>query len=113
LAFCRGFSRSLPPFAFDDFDDDFGLASLDSFASLASLASLETEVEGGFVTAIGVPEFGAVGEVSVVEEVAEEPVLLLALEGTVEEPLPTEVFKFSVVVGPVEEPVPVELFELI
>jgi hypothetical protein len=48
------------------------------------------------------------------EEAAEEPsVLLLALEGTVEEPLPTEVFKFSVVVGPVEEPVPVEVLELI
>ena len=89
------------------------MAFLASLASLASLACLEADVEGNFVTSIGVPEFGAVGEVSVMEEAAEEPVLLLALEGTVEEPLPTEVFKFSVVVGPVEEAVPVEVFELI
>ena len=90
----------MPAFVFDNFGGDFGDLGL-------------ADVEGDFVTAIGVPEFGAVGEVSVMEEAAEEPVLLLALEGTVEEPLPTEVFKFSVVVGPVEEAVPAEVFELI
>ena len=87
MAFCRGLSRSLPAFVFDDFGGDFGDLGL-------------ADVEGDFVTAIGVPEFGAVGEVSVVEEAAGERVV-------------AEVFKFSVVVGPVEEPVPVEVFELI
>ena len=72
---------------FDDFGGDLGDLGL-------------ADVEGDFVTAIGVPEFGAVGEVSVVEEAAGARVV-------------AEVFKFSVVVGPVEEPVPVEVFELI
>jgi len=72
---------------FDNFGGDFGDLGL-------------ADVEGDFVTAIGVPEFGAVGEVSVVEEAAGARVV-------------AEVFKFSVVVGPVEEPVPVEVFELI
>ena len=71
---------------FDDFGGDLGDLGL-------------ADVEGDFVTAIGVPEFGAVGEVSVVEEAAGARVV-------------AEVFKFSVVVGPVEEPVPVEVFEL-
>ena len=87
MAFCRGLSRSLPAFVFDDFGGDLGDLGL-------------ADVEGDFVTAIGVPEFGAVGEVSVVEEAAGARVV-------------AEVFKFSVVVGPVEEPVPVEVFELI
>jgi hypothetical protein len=77
----------LPAFVFDDFGGDLGDLGL-------------ADVEGDFVTAIGVPEFGAVGEVSVVEEAAGARVV-------------AEVFKFSVVVGPVEEPVPVEVFELI
>ena len=72
---------------FDDFGGDLGDLGL-------------ADVEGDFVTAIGVPEFGAVGEVSVVEEAAGARVV-------------AEVFKFSVVVGPVEEPGPVEVFELI
>ena len=72
---------------FDDFGGDLGDLGL-------------ADVEGDFVTAIGVPEFGAVGEVSVVEEAAGARVV-------------AEVFKFSVVVGPVEEAVPVEVFELI
>ena len=80
-------SRSLPAFVFDDFGGDLGDLGL-------------ADVEGDFVTAIGVPEFGAVGEVSVVEEAAGARVV-------------AEVFKFSVVVGPVEEPGPVEVFELI
>ena len=77
----------MPAFVFDNFGGDFGDLGL-------------ADVEGDFVTAIGVPEFGAVGEVSVVEEAAGARVV-------------AEVFKFSVVVGPVEEPVPVEVFELI
>ena len=77
----------MPAFVFDDFGGDLGDLGL-------------ADVEGDFVTAIGVPEFGAVGEVSVVEEAAGARVV-------------AEVFKFSVVVGPVEEPVPVEVFELI
>jgi len=77
----------LPAFVFDDFGGDLGDLGL-------------ADVEGDFVTAIGVPEFGAVGEVSVVEEAAGARVV-------------AEVFKFSVVVGPVEEPGPVEVFELI
>jgi hypothetical protein len=91
----------LPAFAFDDFGDDFGLASLDSLACF-ELPWEETDGEGDFVTAIAEPEFGAAGlfEVSVVEEAGGERVA-------------AEVFKFSVVMGPVEEPVPVEVFELI
>ena len=79
----------MPAFVFDDFGGDLGDFGL-------------ADVEGDFVTAIGVPEFGGAGlfEVSVVEEAAGERVV-------------AEVFKFSVVVGPVEEPVPVEVFELI
>jgi hypothetical protein len=88
----------LPAFVFDDFGDDFGLASL---ASLG-LPWEETDGEGDFVTAIAEPEFGGAGlfEVSVVEEAVGERVA-------------AEVFKFSVVVGPADEPVPVEVFELI
>ena len=61
MAFCRGLSRSLPAFVFDNFGGDFGDLGL-------------ADVEGDFVTAIGVPEFGGAGlfEVSVVEEAAGE-----------------------------------------